>query len=55
MTKGERTLLYRFLDGLRDACVRAGIDYEMLHTGEPLDGAIISVAQARARHARRSR
>ncbi len=45
----------RFLEGIEGACARSGADYQRLHTGEPLDAAVISIAQARARSARRSR
>jgi hypothetical protein len=47
--------LERFLAAVATACARERADYRRVHTGEPLDGAILSVAGARARQARRSR
>jgi hypothetical protein len=45
----------RFLAEVRDICARQGVDYRLIHTGEPMDVAIISVIAARSRLGRRAR
>ena len=43
-----------FLDQVRDVCARLGVDYRLIHNGEPVDVPIISIVSRRAQLGRRA-